>query len=424
MAFTDEAVQELSALHGEPEWLRARRRAAFEVFERLGLPDTKTDEEWRRVDLKGLDLEAFRAFESPDGAPPATALAGVAGTIRQLGSAPGRPELDPELTRQGVILCPLVVAAREYPDLVQQHLFSEVKPERDKFAAAHAALVSGGTFVYVPDGVTVDRPLVSQYWSSGTGATAFAHTLIVAGRGSSFTYLDEFRSTQPDARVLVSGSAEIFAGPGASIGYVALQRWGSQAWQFANQKVRLDQDASVRMVNIGLGGRFAKLRLEVGLVGAGASAELNGLFFGSERQFFDYHTLQDHLASQTTSDLLFKGALRDSAQSNYVGLIRVGPQARRVDAIQANRNLLLSEHAKAGSIPMLEIFNNDVVRCTHGATVGPVDPEHLFYLQSRGITRAMAQRMIVQGFLGVVLDRIPIPHARERVEQELSERIG
>jgi Fe-S cluster assembly protein SufD len=424
MAFTDGAVQELAALHGEPDWLRARRLAAFEVFERLGLPDTRTDEEWRRVDLKGLDLGAFRAFESPNGVPPSTALVGTAGTLRQRGTAPGQPELDPELARRGVILSSLVVAARDHPELVERHLFSQVKPELDKFAAAHAALFSGGTFLYVPDGVTIDRPLASQYWSSGAEATAFPHTLIVAGRGSRFTYMDEFLSSEPEARMLVSGSAEIFAGPGADIGYVALQRWGSQAWQFANQRVRLEEDSAVRVVNIGLGGRFAKLRLGVDLVGTGARAELKGLFFGSNRQFFDYHTLQEHVASHTTSDLLFKGALRDSAQSNYVGLIRVGPQARRVDAVQANRNLLLSDHAKAGSVPMLEIFNNDVVRCTHGATVGPVDPEHLFYLQSRGISRAMAQRMVVQGFLGVVLDRIPVPHARERVEQELSERIG
>jgi Fe-S cluster assembly protein SufD len=150
---------------------------------------------------------------------------------------------------------------------------------------------------------------------------------------------------------------------------------------------------------------------------------MKALFFGSGHQFFDFHTLQQHQVGNTTSDLLFKGALRDEARSVYAGLIRIEPNATRSNAYQANRNLLLSKTAKASSIPMLEILNNDV-RCTHGATVAPVDPEHLFYLQSRGIPAGTAERMIVHGFFGEVLDRIPVQQARDLVEQELEARIG
>jgi Fe-S cluster assembly protein SufD len=322
-----------------------------------------------------------------------------------------------------VLFLPLSQAAAEHPDLVRKHLFSEVRPERDKLAALHGALFSGGTFLYVPDGLTIEKPLVSQFWSSGGGAAVLPHTLVIAGEGSAFKYVDEFLSPDLDQPAITSGSAEVVAGPAANVGYVSLQRWGRHAWQFADQRVRLHQESTVRIVNVGLGGRFAKTRVEAVLAGPGATAELKALFFGTEDQFFDYHTLQRHEVGQTTSDLLFKGALRDSSRSVYAGLIRIEPHAQRSDAYQANRNLLLSKKANAYSIPMLEILNNDV-RCTHGATIAPVDPEHLFYLQSRGISRAVAERMVVQGFFGEVLDRIPVQQARDLVEQELEARIG
>ena len=422
MAFTTAAVEELGFLHGEPDWLRARRRGAFAAYERLPLP-SRSDEEWRRTDLRGLSLEAFQPFERADGAAPADPIEDVAGVLRQRGSEPGVVELDPALSARGVLFMPLTQASKEHPDLVQRHLFTEVRPDRDKFAALHAALFSGGTFLYVPDGVTIDKPLVSQFWSSGGGAAVLPHTLIVAGKGSSFNYLDEFLSPDLDQPALTSGSAEVFAGEGASVGYLALQRWGRHAWQFADQRVRAERDATVRVVAVGLGGRFAKNRIEASLAGPGASAELKALYFGSGHQFFDFHTLQQHLVGHTTSDLLFKGALRDEARSVYAGLIRIEPKAIRSDAYQANRNLLLSKTAKAHSIPMLEILNNDV-RCTHGATIAPIDPAHLFYLQSRGIPAPTAERMIVHGFFGQVLDRIPVQQARDLVEQELEARIG
>lgn len=422
MSFTLDAVDEIGSLHGEPQWLRARRRAAFDLYERTELP-SRQEEEWRRTDLGGLDLTAFSPFEEPDGKAPSDPISEAAGVLRQRGSAPGDVELDPALAARGVILLPLSQAAREQRELVERHLFKGVRPDRDKFAALHAALFSGGTFLYVPPGVTIQKPIVSQFWSGGGGAALLAHTLIVAGEGSRFSYVDEFLSPSLDQPALTSGSAEVFAGPGADVGYVSLQRWGSHAWQFANQHATLERESTVRLVTAALGGRFAKTRVEAKLAGPGATAELKGLFFGSDRQFFDFHTLQEHEAANTTSDLLFKGALRDSARSLYAGMIRVEKGARRADAYQANRNLLLSERAKATSIPMLEILNNDV-RCTHGATVAPVDQEHLFYLESRGIPRPTAERMIVHGFFGEVLARIPVEQARELVERELETRLG
>ena len=424
MSFTREAVEALSGLHGEPEWLRARRLESFALFERMALPDTKRDKDWRQVDLKGLNLDSFEAFQPPDGRPAMVPMPQMAGVLAQRGTAEGTAEIDPSLTARGVIFCPLGKAAREVPELVQSHLFSGVRPERDKLAALHGALFSGGTFLYVPDGLTIDRPLMSRFWSGGGGATTLPHTVVVAGKGSSFHYVEEFIGAPDDSPSLASGSAELFLNDGANLGYVALHRWSPQAWQFANQRIRLLRDAHLRMVNVGLGGRLARIRMEAMLEGPGSSAELRGLFFGTEQQAFDFRTLQDHLAPNTTSDLLYKGALRDTAKSAYVGVVRVEKNARGTSANQANRNLLLSEKARATSEPILEIENNDIVRCSHGATVGPVDPEHMFYLESRGIPHSVAQRMLVEGFLAEITDRIPVAHIREVVEHELATRIG
>lgn len=421
MGFTSEAVEEVASLHGDPEWLRARRREAFEIFERLPLP-SKSDEEWRRTDISALNLDDFQPYEQANGAAPADPIEGAAAVLRQRGSEPGHVELPEELRKQGVIFMPLSQAVREV-DWLEKHLFAATPPDRDKFAALHSAFFSGGTFLWVPDGVVIEQPLVSQFWSSGGGAAVLPHSVIKAGRGAVFNYVDEFLSPDLDQPALTSGSAEIWADESANVGYLALQRWGKHAWQFANRRAMVRDDAHVRIVDVGLGGRFAKTRVEAGLYGSGATAELKGLFFGSESQFFDYHTLQSHLVGNTTSDLLFKGALRDQARSVYAGLIRIEKGAQHSDAYQANRNLLLSKQANAYSIPMLEILNNEV-RCTHGATIAPVDPEQLFYLESRGIAHATAERMIVHGFFGEVLDRIPVQQARDLVEQELEARIG
>lgn len=424
MPFTKADVEELSALHGEPDWLRARRLEALRAFDGMSLPDTKRNEDWKQVDLKALNLEAYAPFQQPNGTAPSGAVEDVSSLLRQRGTSTPAVSLDPELARQGVVFGPLAGAARDHPDLVERYLFSAVKPDRDKFTALHAALFSGGTFLYVPDGVSVDQPFVSQFWSGGSGAAVLPHSLVIAGRGSKFHYVDEFLSADRMEASLASGSTEVFLEEGADVGYVAMQHWGVNTWQFANQRFHLGRDARLKVVDVALGGRLARLRVEAVLDGPGSSADLKGLFFGTGEQAFDFRTLQDHVGPHTTSDLLFKGALRDRARSVYVGVVRVEPEARGSSSNQANRNLLLSEKAKATSEPILEILNNDILRCSHGATVGPVDPEHLFYLASRGIPRPIAERMLVQGFLGEILDRIPVAQVRDAVDQELAARIG
>ena len=393
-------LESLDLLQGEPDWLGERRRGALATYERLPNP-SKTDEEWRRTDISGLDTAQFSELEHQNGF--------------QLDALSTLP--------RGVILEPLRVAAEKHPQVVEPLLFSLLKSDRDRFTALHAAFFTGGTFIYVPDGVEIKEPIVAQHTSHAGGTAFLPHTLIVAGRGSRFHYLDEYIGQDDEPAAYRSGSAEIFVGEGAEVGYVSVQKWGRNAWHFGDQRARLGKDSRLRLFSVTLGGLFSKTRVEASLVGQGADAELKSIYLASGKQFFDFHTLQDHQVGNTRSDLLFKGALQDTARTVYAGLIRIEKGAARSDAYQANRNLVLSDHAKATSIPMLEIDNNDV-RCTHGATVGPVDPQHLFYLRSRGIPEQTAKRMIVQGFFGDVLDRIPFDHARSLIEAELEKRLG
>lgn len=397
MAFTAET---LGQLQGEPTWLRDRRHVALASYERLPAP-SKTDEEWRRTDVSGFKPAEYARLEHLDGL--------------RLERPSGLPA--------GVILMPLRQAAREHPELVEPRLFSLVHADHDRFSALHAAFFTGGTFLYVPDGVEFDQPVLGQHLSHEGGTSVLPHTLIVAGRNARFNYLDEYIAGSDAESGYRTGSTEIFAGEGSQVGYVAVQKWGRDAWHFADQRAELQKDATLRLFNVTLGGKFSKTRVGASLVGEGSNAELKAIYFASGEQFFDFHTLQDHRVGNTRSDLLFKGALQDVSRTVYAGLIRIEKHAARSDAYQANRNLVLSDKAKATSIPMLEIDNNDV-RCTHGATVGPVDPEHLFYLRSRGIPEATAKRMLIQGFFGDVLDRIPFEHARRLVEAELERRIG
>src|SRR5256712_6037464 len=215
MAFTKSAVEELSSLHREPDWLRARRLMSFGIYEGLAVPDTKRQEDWRQVDLKGLDLEGYAPFQQPNGTAPLGAFDNVGATLRQRGTSPAVVAIAPELTRQGVIFMPLAEAARVHPELVQRYLFTGIKPEQDKFAALHAALFSGGSFLYVPDGVTIADPLVSQFWSAGSGAAVLPHSLVVGGKGSRFQYVDAFLSGDRQAAALASRSGQglLEAGP-------------------------------------------------------------------------------------------------------------------------------------------------------------------------------------------------------------------
>ncbi len=427
------AVEAVGEHSGEPRWMRELRREAWRLYEGLPLP-APTSEAWRRTDISGLRLEALRV--PVDGVGPqreaalppalAAALSGAeerAGLLLQRDGQTVEASLDEAAARRGVLFLDLDQAARQAPELVRQHFLSLVRPDELKFRALHAALRRGGTFLYVPPGVEVARPLLSACWVDTPGALLAPHTLLVAGEGSRVTLVDLFASADMGEQTVVSGAVELVVGNGAQVRYVAFQHWGINVWEFGLIRARLERDAALASLVAGFGGSLVKTDVESKLQGPGAQSEMLGLYFAGDGQHFDYHTLQEHLAAHTSSDLLYKGAVKDRGRTVFAGLIRVHPGAQKTNAFQANRNLLLNAGAKSDSIPKLEIMANDL-RCTHGSATSRLNDEHIFYLMSRGLRRQQAVQMVVDGFFAEVLDRIPLERLRQRVQEEIAAKIA
>jgi Fe-S cluster assembly protein SufD len=434
--FSREAVDDLSARKGEPDWVREARLAAWETYERLPMPK-RTDEEWRRTDLRGLKLDRLTPFAaagervgSLDGL-----LASVqdttvsneserAGVVVQRDASTVFAEIDDDLAAQGVVYTDLDTAVRDYPELVQRHFMTQAVPvDFGKFEALHAAFRQGGTFLYVPKDVTVELPFRSFAIGQEPGAAIFSHTLVVLEDNAEAFFVDAFNSPTQDTQAFASGVVELILGKGSKLRYVQVQDWGRHVWNFMTERAILGNDATLNSLHVTLGSKFTKNSIGSHLRGQNALAEMLGIFFADGDQFFDHHTWQLHESPYATSDLEFKGALKDSARSVYSGLIKVSEGAQKTDAYQQNRNLVLSRQARADSIPNLEIGANDV-RCTHGATVSQVVPEHIFYLQARGIPYTEAQKLIVEGFFRPVIDRIPVEEIQSFLESAIARKVG
>ncbi len=400
------------------------RRRAWEAFTRLPLPDTR-EEAWRRTDIHRLDPARFRLLSPEESAalPPVPEellrpLVDAAHGGQMVFTAAGvQTTLEADIAAQGVVFTDFATAERTHPEILQKILGQVVRPEEGKFAALAAALAQQGTLIYVPRNVRLQAPLHSILWGAGDNAAYFSHTLIYLEEGASLTYVHEWASPEED-ELFHAGVVEIHVGEGASLRYVELQSWGQSAWNFTHERARVLRNGKLDWIFGALGSRLTKTFADLDLRGEGAEGRMSGFSFIEDAQHLDYDTQQNHLAPHTTSDLLFKCALEDKSRSVWQGMIYVAPGAQKTDGYQANRNLLLSRKARADSIPGLEILADDV-RCTHGATVGKVDPEELFYLRSRGIPRKDAERLIVEGFFTPIMERIPFRGVRARFEQAI-----
>jgi Fe-S cluster assembly protein SufD len=396
------------------------------------MPSPET-EEWRYTDITDLDLDfepfaAGGAADSLDQVPEdlleaAGDVGERAGLAIQRNSEVMTAHLDPALERRGVIFVGLDQATVLHPDLVERHLHALVPTDRSRFTALHAAFRTGGTFLHVPAGVRVALPLQTLTFVEADGAAVFPHTLIVAEDGAEVTFIDRYVSP-PLPRALSDAVVEIVAGRGAKVRYVALQEWGDGVLHFSVQRAVVGRDAEVRTLGVAFGGSMARAEAESLLEGDGGSSEMLGLYFGDAQQHIDHRSIQDHVGNQTSSDLLYKGVLQGSSRAIYTGTVVIRKGAHRCNAYQTNRNVLLSDTAKAHSVPNLEILTNDPVRCGHAASVGPVSEDELFYLQSRGISLAEAERLIVTGFFREVLDRVALPEIRSGLEQAIDRELA
>jgi Fe-S cluster assembly protein SufD len=426
--FSIDALERLLRRRDEPAWMRERRMEAWRIFESLPMP-TQQDEEWRRTSLRALKLDKValdNAPTHPNGSllPMTEQGEDFAGFLAVHDGQPVERRVSDALTARGVIFTDLATAVRDHGDLVREHFMTQCVPASDgKFAALHGAFWDNGIFLYVPRGVVIEQPLRVVISASLGGRASLPHTLLVLGEASQATYVEEVVSADGGETGFSNRVTEMFLGPNAHLDYANVQHWGRSVMDFHTERALLDKDSSLVLHSIELGSKLSKGRVESIMRGPGTSARLVGLYFGDGEQHLDRYTLQDHQAPNASSDLLFKGVLTDKARSVYSGLIRVHPHAQKTDAYQQNRNLLLSRTARADSIPNLEIGANDV-RCTHGATVGKVDEDEVFYIMCRGLTREDATRLIVEGFIDPQIEELPIAGMRESLRAEISERVS
>jgi Fe-S cluster assembly protein SufD len=428
-SFTKEMIPSSANGTKEATFLKQYRQQAWKQYQALGLPQT-TEEAWRRTDLRNLQADSFvlpdKKLAAKLPAVPRRLLKPLVGKGHGgqivLGPTGTSIELSKAIAKQGVVFTDLATAAKKHPELLKKALGKVVKPGEGIFAAMAAALASRGVLLYVPKGVTVDEPLHSVLWGPGRGLAYFSHILVWVEDGASVTFVHEAGSPTADQQSLHAGIVELHVGAGASLRFVELQSWGEHIWNFSHERARLARDANLDWIFGALGSKLTKNFSEINLEGEGSNARMSGFYFTDGQQHLDHDTQQNHMAPHTTSDLLFKGALEENSRSVWQGMIYVAPGAQRTDGYQANRNLVLSKHARADSIPGLEIQADDV-RCTHGATVGKIDETELFYLLSRGITPPEARRLIVEGFFDPIMQRIPFEGVRERFQQAIVHKL-
>ena len=409
--------------------LASYRSLAWNVFKRLPLPDT-AQEAWRRTDIHHLPADKLKLSVESDDLPAVREdllkplVADQHGGQIVLTPGAAKVDLEEKLAARGIIFTDLLTAEQEHPELLARMIGKTVNVEEGKFAALAGAFAQNGVVLYVPKGVIVEEPLHSVLWGPGDNLAHVSHILVLVDEGAAVTYVHE--SASPDdmaSNSMHAGIVEIQVMENASLRFVELQSWGRHVWNFSHERAHVKRAGHLDWIFGAIGSRLTKNFSELDLAGEGAQGRMSGFYFTDGNQHLDHDTQQNHLAPHTTSDLLFKGALKGKSRSVWQGMIYVAPGAQKTDGYQANRNLVLSDGARADSIPGLEILADDV-RCTHGATVGKLEQEPLFYLKSRGIPQAEAEKIVVEGFFDPIFQRIPFEGVRERFQEYIANKMA
>ncbi len=442
--FSKDYVQHIA--RDEPQWMRDKRLEAYSLYESLPMPHTTDDDVWRRtVDmrtqdfwrrtrrhLRGFAVENYSTTANSNGNASVQVDEG-AGVYVQVDGHPKHTYLSPELEKKGIYFADLHTAIKERGDLIRDYFMTkavtlETTLKSGNFAscntfdALHGAFWRGGYVVHVPKGVRIEDPLRVFIRLSEDQRADLSHILLIAEEDSQIVIIEDNASDNPDSGGLHCGAVEIFTGQNANVTYVQVQHWNRQVWNFASQRSIVSKDAQLHWVSATFGSRLSKLNQAVVLDGNGANAQMLGLAFTDARQHLDVSTAQEHASPHTYSDLLYRTVLKDRSQTAWGGNIYVYPEANYTDAYQKNDNLLLSERAHADTLPGLEIEAHEV-RCTHGATAGPIDADQVFYLMSRGIPYNLAEKLIVDGFFEPVMDRVPMESVREELQEFVSRKL-
>ncbi len=414
----------------QPAWLAPIRRAGFARFSELGLPTLK-QEDWRFTNVAPLTELPFQpAPESARNDLTADALAGL--PFAQL---PGDRlvfvdgHFAPELSRtgrhpDGVRIGSLAAALRNDVALVEPYLTRWTRTEANPFIALNEAFFRDGAFIHVPAGKTIEEPVQLLFLSTGraAGVAAQPRNLIVAGRESQVTIV-ETHVGLADGATFTNAVTELAVGDGAVVELVKLQDESRKAFHFAVLHAHLGRGVNLVAHSFALGSRLARQNIRTVLDGEGIECVLNGLYLAGDDQLLDHHMIVDHARPHCASHEYFNGILDGRAKGVFHGRILVRQPAQKTDAKQTNKNLLLSDEATVDTKPQLEIYADDV-KCTHGATVGQLNPESIFYLRSRGIPRDLARRMLIHAFGGEIIERVRCVPAREELDRLVRRRLA
>ena len=405
-AFDSETLFALAA--DVPSWRQSQMESAFQVFDSLEEP-TGIEEDWRYVeyDMPFSTLTPISDSGSP--LAPGPFLAGVGETSGHVLVVDGQviESASPELS---------IVRLRDS----EERRFSKVAPDHNKVAAAHAAFASDAIFIDVAPGQVVEKPLVVEIQAVTPGSASFPHLGVTVAENAEVQILVVYRSAEGE-RLLMVPNIDLDVENGGRLRFVSVQAFDHAASNVVHQRMTLGRDATGRIGEVGLGGDFARLDLAVDLEGDGASSEVVGLYFGEGSQTLDYRMVINHSGKNTSSDVFLKGAVEDDSQSVFTGLLRIEKDATRTSTFETNRNLVLSENAKANSVPNLEILCDDVI-CGHASSVGPLEGDLLYYLQSRGLSNERAERLLIKGFFQEVVDRLPVGGIAGPVSEEVFSR--
>lgn len=426
-AFTDDTFNATVKKDG----VFSLRKQAWDTYKTQNLPQS-SDEAWRRTNISQLDPSQFslpKKNVNKDFAPiPEEILQPLterdhAGQIILYGSE-AVANVAPELHRKGIVFTTFSDLLKKQPGILEKYFGKVIKPDEGIFPSLVQSLSPEGIFLFVPDDIKIELPLHSLVWGAAEKTAYLSHVIVVLGKNAEATYIHETASPEQNTSpTMHAGVVELFVGENARLQFVELQSFGKNIWNFTNERARVEENGTIEWTFGAIGSRLTKNFTDLDLVGRGAVGKMSGFYFTNGTQHLDHDTQQNHFAPHTTSDLLFKGALLDESRSVWQGMIYVAPGAQKADGYQSNRNLVLNRNAHADSIPGLEILTDDV-RCTHGATVGKIDENEVFYLVSRGIPEKEAKRLIVEGFFDPIMQRIPFEGVRNRFQTYIHDKMA
>ncbi|QXA19274.1 Fe-S cluster assembly protein SufD [Streptococcus gordonii] len=412
---TKELIQEFSQLHAEPEWLASLRQKAFDKIDQLDLPIIE------RVKFHRWNLGDGRISESDPltNVPDFTALGDNLKFI-QMGTQTVLEQLPADLAEQGVIFTDFHSALEEIPELVEKHLMSAVKYDEDKLAAYHTAYFNSGAVLYVPDNVEIDQPIEGIFYQDSESDVPFnKHILIIAGKHSKVNYLERLETYgEGSVPATANITVEVIAQAGAQIKFSAIDRLGENVTAYISRRGKLDNDAMIDWAIGVMNEGNVVADFDSDLYGKGSHADMKVVALSSGKQVQGIDTRVTNYGCNSIGNILQHGVILEKGTLTFNGIGHIIKGAKGADAQQESRVLMLSDQARSDANPILLIDENDVT-AGHAASIGQVDPEDMYYLMSRGLDKATAERLVVRGFLGSVIVEIPVKEVRDEMIENI-----